>query len=147
MIIQNHPLESIFGMSSGTMDYSMDDRNEMIEAPQPVQGVEPDDDAEDLAIKAQIEDVYNAAFEGYRAQTEMSETCEPRYAARQQEVANGCLSIALSAIALRSKNKGDKRKATQFIPFGNNITNSNVIIADRNELLEQMAEKRRLASS
>ena len=146
--VRNHPLESVFGMNAGTMSFEVD--NEMMEIPaQEVVTTQPvvEDDGEDIEIKEQITEIYTIALEAYKNQSELTEIIEPRYAARTAEVANAYLNTALSAVALRSKNKTEKHKRGQSMPgFGPNISNSNVIVADRNQLLEMMAEKRRLAN-
>lgn len=144
--VKNHPLESVFGMSSGTMNFSLDAENEMIEVPPEVTQVAQEDDDEDREIKEQIAFIYDKAMEAYDLQTELTEVCEPRYAARLAEVSNQTLNTALNAVALRSKNKNEKRKNSTFIPYGNNISNSQIVMADRNSLLEMFAERKKLSS-
>ena len=79
-------------------------------------------------------------MEAYQNQTAFVEILEPRYAARNAEVAAGYLNTALNAVSLKAKVKNEKRKIGQaFIPYGNNTTN-NVVVADRNQLLKMMAE-------
>ena len=80
-------------------------------------------------------------MEAYQNQTAFVEILEPRYAARNAEVAANYLNTALNAVSLKAKVKNEKRKVGQagFIPYANQTTN-NVVVADRNQLLRMMAE-------
>jgi len=100
----------------------------------------PKDDEEDLNISAKIDDVYDKAIGAFEEQTAYIQVIDPRYAARNAEVAAQYLKIALDAAATRANVKRDKRRSgAGFIPFANNGTgNQNVIVADRNELLRIM---------
>lgn len=100
-----------------------------------------EDDEEDKEINGKIDEIYGAAMDAYQNQTAFVEILEPRYAARNAEVAAGYLNTALNAVSLKAKVKNEKRKIGQagFIPYGNNTTN-NVVVADRNQLLKMMAE-------
>jgi hypothetical protein len=100
----------------------------------------PKDDAEDIGISAKIDDVYDKAIGAFEEQTAYIQVIDPRYAARNAEVAAQYLKIALDAAATRANVKRDKRRnGSGFIPFANNGTgNQNVIVADRNELLRIM---------
>jgi transposase-like protein len=71
----------------------------------------------------------------FNEQTAYTQIIEPRYAARNAEVAAGFLTIALSAATAKAKIKVDrKRTNAAFIPFGNNNTQAN-IVANRNDIL------------
>ena len=100
-----------------------------------------EDDAEDKEINGKIDEIYGAAMEAYQNQTAFVEILEPRYAARNAEVAANYLNTALNAVSLKAKVKNEKRKVGQagFIPYANQTTN-NVVVADRNQLLRMMAE-------
>jgi hypothetical protein len=100
-----------------------------------------EDDEEDKEITKKIDDIYDSAMEAYQNQTAYVEILEPRYAARNAEVAANYLNTALNAVSLKAKVKGDKRKtAGGFIPFANNNTTNNVVVADRNQLLRMIME-------
>lgn len=97
------------------------------------------DDSEDLNISSKIDDVYSKAIDAFEEQTAYIQVIEPRYAARNAEVAAQYLKIALDAASVRANVKRDKRKSAGFIPFANTGSgNQNVIVADRNELLKMM---------
>lgn len=145
-----HPLEKVFNLQSGSTDFnpiaesshSSDDT--YMAAPLQEVSQEAPDDAEDLDIKTKIETIYATAMDAYENQVGLAEIVEPRYAARNAEVAAQYLGLALNAVSLKSRNKADKRK-NSFIPFNNttNINGSNVVVADRNEILRMMAEKKK----
>lgn len=101
------------------------------------------DDAEDKQISAKIDDVYDKAIDAFEEQTAYTQIIEPRYAARNAEVAAGYLKIALDAATSRAKVKEGKAKSAAFIPFANNANtiNQNVVVADRNDLLKMLNKK------
>jgi hypothetical protein len=107
----------------------------------PVAPVNNEPDEEDKVINSKIDDIYSEAMNAYQNQTAYVEILEPRYAARNAEVAAGYLNTALNAVALRAKVKNERKKvANGFVPFANQTTN-NVVVADRNELLRMFDEK------
>jgi hypothetical protein len=143
----NHPLEEVFGIEPGSSfnnpavidhdDYEMVPNSEVAQGHQ--------DDEEDIDINNKIETIYDAALSAYEQQNGMAEIVEPRYAARNAEVAAQYLGLALNAVSLKARTKNDKRKSAQFIPFtNNNISNSNVVVADRNSIMQMIADKKKL---
>lgn len=136
-----NPLDELF-------DVDGSDRNEMVEYDQVTENelasmaappVETPKDAEDTAIDEKIDAVYDAAFETFQNQMAYTEIIEPRYAARNAEVAASYLNIALQAAAARARVKGDRKRAGQFIPgMGNKVTN-NTIVATREEIMKMIA--------
>jgi len=144
-MIKNHPLENAFNMDNGTMDFSVfSDNNEL--AIQEESTLSPyQDDEEDIEIRDDIKKVFDTAMTAYANQAELSEIVEPKFAARNAEVAGSFLSTALNAIALRAKVKENKAKRPVGIPqSGTNISNSNVIVTDRNSILEMIKQKKEL---
>jgi len=144
--LKNHPLEAVFGIASGSTYNEMSpyDDDDMIAVPQQelAQAAGYQDDAEDLDITEKIETIFEAAMDAYENQTALTEIVEPRYAARNAEVAAQYLNTALNATALKARTKNDKRKSAPFIPFNNtNISNSNVVVADRNQILEMLRQR------
>ena len=146
-----HPLEDAFGISSD---------EEIIDAENTAHGVVPavdnyvttttqainpagyQDDEEDKAISAKIDDVYEKSLGAFEELTAYTQIIEPRYAARNAEVAASYLKIALDAASTRAKVKGDKTKNAAFIPFTNqNSGTQNIVVADRNDLLKMMSGK------
>lgn len=98
----------------------------------------PEKDEEDVAIDEKIDTVYTAAIDAFNTQTSYMEVIEPRYAARNAEVAANYLSIALNAASVRAKVKGDRKKSAQFVPFSNNKTNG-AVVASREDIMKMIA--------
>ena len=76
----------------------------------------------------------------FQNQTAYTEIVEPRYAARNAEVAANYLNIALAAANSRAKVKTDRKRANQaFVPYANGgKTTNNIVIADRNQILKMI---------
>lgn len=148
-----HPLESVFGMEEGTVDIGAE--YGMVEQPAG-QLVNPDappvdhKDEDDVLIEKRIDDVYDNAMQAFQNQTAYMEIIEPRYAARNAEVAANYLNIALAAANSRAKVKTDRKRANQsFVPFSNQggKTTNNIIMANREDILRMMtmdSEKKEL---
>jgi hypothetical protein len=130
-----HPLEDVFGIEHGSMSFGIDNELTSFDPPGEMTPVQEQDE-EDLIINQDIQKVYDSAMEAYENQISYVEIAEPKFAARNAEVANQYLNTALSALALKARVKNDKRKNTQFIPYNN--TTNNVLVADRNQILEMM---------
>ncbi len=148
--LKKHPLEDIFNIEPGsTYDIArIDDDNEMIAVPEQAVAPTYQDDAEDRDINEKIETIFEAAMDAYENQTALTEIVEPRYAARNAEVAAQYLNTALNATALKARTKNDKRRSSQFVPFNNtNISGSNVVVASRNEILEMLRNKNKEAAN
>lgn len=134
-----HPLDQLFQTETTTTQLQ---HVEVKEAELVAAHVEhtPDKDSEDIAIDKKIDDVYDAALEAYHNQTAMVEILEPRYAARNAEVAANYLNIALNAAATRAKVKGDRKKSAQFVPFGTSQSaNKGVVVASREDILKMIS--------
>ena len=105
----------------------------------------PEKDEEDVTIDANIDTVYDAALTAFNNQTAYMEIIEPRYAARNAEVAANYLNIALNAMSVRSRVKGDRKKTAAFVPFSNNKTSGSVV-ASREDLLKMLAVEAEMKS-
>jgi hypothetical protein len=136
----NNPLDELF-------DVEGSDRNEMVEYDQVSEQevaamaapVDTPKDAEDIEVDRKIDAVYDAALETFQNQMAYTEIIEPRYAARNAEVAASYLNIALQAAATRARVKGDRKRAGQFIPgMGGKVTN-NTIVATREEIMRMIS--------
>lgn len=141
MKLQN-PLEQVFGIEAGSTD---DVEYEMIEAGNMLPAVSAEapvdhKDEDDVAIEKRIDDVYEAAMNTFQQQQAYTEIVEPRYAARNAEVAANYLNIALAAANSRAKVKTDRKRANQaFVPYAqSNKTTNNLVIADRNQILKML---------
>lgn len=106
---------------------------EMAEKPQP-----EEKDAEDEEIDSRLDQVYDVALETFQQQTEYTQIIEPRYAARNAEVAATYLTIALNAVATKAKVKGDRKRNAQFVPYANK-TQNNVVVASREEIMRMIS--------
>lgn len=100
-------------------------------------GAVPEKDDEDTEIDKRIDEVYNLAIETFQNQNAMIEILEPRYAARNAEVAASYLNIALNAATQRARVKGDRKRIGTFIPQGGRVTN-NTIVATRDEIMRMI---------
>ena len=101
------------------------------------QEVPPEKDQEDIEIDTKIDTVYDAAIDAFNNQTAYMEVIEPRYAARNAEVAANYLNIALNAMATRARVKGDRRKNATFVPYGNKT--SGAVVASREDIMQMLA--------
>ena len=120
---------------------NIEEENPLVSIPEQAVAQPYSNDEEDISINTDIQKVFDMALEAYENQISLVEIIEPRYAARTAEVAANYLNTSLNAVSLKARVKNDKRKVTQFIPFGNNITNSNVVVADRNSILKMLGER------
>lgn len=138
-----NPLQNVFNMGDDEME--IDDRYAMAEMPaqatvQPEGPPVDHKDADDVEIERRLDEVYETALTTFQNQTAFTEIIEPRYAARNAEVAANYLNIALAAANSRAKVKSDRKRANQaFVPYTNGgKTTNNLIIADRNEILKMI---------
>lgn len=137
MKLTDNPLEQIFDIESGTT----------ISAVQPPQEIVKTNDMdtsslineEDQAVTQQLATIYGYAIDAFEQQTQMVTEMDPRFAARNAEVAAQYLNIALSSVNSRAtiRNNKLKLKADGTNP---NTVNNNLIVADRNELLKMLGE-------
>jgi hypothetical protein len=137
---RNNPLDTLFDIESqddaDITEYDQITEGEVqaLASPGPI---EKDD--EDREIDSKIDAVYDAALETFQNQMAYTEIIEPRYAARNAEVAASYLNIALSAASQRAKVKGDRKRAGAFIPQGGGKTTNNIVVATRDEIMRMIA--------
>lgn len=136
--IQN-PLDALFNTASFN---DVDLQDEYIETTEGalanVDPARPITDPEDVENDARIDTIFTVALDAYTQQTQYQEIIEPRYAARNAEVAANYLTIALNAAATKAKIRGDRKKQSAFVPFTNNRTDG-VVVANREDLLRMIA--------
>lgn len=146
-IMKRHPLEDAFNMGTdegyqlGVEINVPDGEDEYLAVQQSDLPPPPaiPDDAEDKEINSKIDEIFGQAMQAYQSQTTFVEILEPRYAARNAEVANNYLNTALNAVALKARVKNEKRKTNAaFVPYKHGGA-GNVVVADRNEILRMMA--------
>lgn len=102
--------------------------------------IEKEERIEDLHIDGQLETVHTAAIIAFEKSSRFADEADPKFAARNAEVAAQYLNIALNAVnsridakAKRIKSRIDKVQGTKP-----GTVNNNIIISDRNELLRQI---------
>jgi hypothetical protein len=147
-LTDNH-LEQIFDIESGTTIAKAQGQvaapNNVAQANEIVQTNDMDTagliNEEDREVSQQLATVYGYAIEAFEQQTQMVTEVDPRFAARNAEVAAQYLNIALNSVNSRAtiRNNKLKLKADGTNP---NTVNNNLIVADRNELLKLLGEQK-----
>lgn len=138
------PLDELFGIDpssrdqqGGMVEYDQVSEQEIAEMQAPTET--PEKDVEDSEIEKKIDEVYDAAMTTFQNQMAYTEVIEPRYAARNAEVAASYLNIALSAANSRAKIKIERKRTNAFIPgMGGKVTN-NTIVATREEIMRMIS--------
>lgn len=135
-----HPLEDIFGLPSGTTEVSVIQRNTQM-----VEHVDFDD--KDTEIEEQFQEVYDVAMSTFENQVEMLERAEtdPKYVARQMEVAAQFLNTALAAAKEKAnlKTTKDKLLAAQRTAPGSGIPgvgSGEPVVMSHSALLKMLRE-------
>jgi hypothetical protein len=144
-----NPLQKVFNMSEATSeldiekDYAMVDGNEIQAAQGTFHPVEPPvdiKDEDDKLVEQRLDEVYDTAIKAFQDQTSYIEVIDPKYAARNAEVAANYLNIALQAANSRANVKRDRKRANQgFIPFPNAKKGPDLLVADRNSILKMLS--------
>ena len=130
-----NPLDNLFEIDD-SLDRDESDYEIATVQNAPAEPVEKDE--EDIDTDQKIDAVYDAALEAYQNQTAMVELLEPRYAARNAEVAATYLNIALQAATSKARVKNDRKRVGQFIPGASNKITNNTIVASREEILRMI---------
>lgn len=130
-----NPLDNLFEIDD-SLDPDESDYEVATVQSAPTDPVEKDE--EDVDTDKKIDAVYDAALEAYQNQTAMVELLEPRYAARNAEVAATYLNIALQAATSKARVKNDRKRVGQFIPGASNKITNNTIVASREEILRMI---------
>lgn len=98
----------------------------------------PEVEVEDVEIDRKIDQVYDTAYDTFQQQMQYAEIVEPRYAARNAEVAATYLNIALNAAATRAKVRGDRKRTATFVPYANKNPNG-AVVASREDIMRMIA--------
>lgn len=100
-------------------------------------------DEKDMEIENQLQELYETAMFQFEVQAGITQQVEGKYAARNAEVAAQFLNTALNAVQTRAtvKSGKDKIKATAPKQSGGAVTNNNLVVTDRNELLRILGKK------
>jgi len=96
---------------------------------------------EDLKLDSQLSTVHKAAMDAFEAQHAIAQTVDPKFSARNSEVAAQYLNIALDTVKTRGDLKYKRNKiriATNPETAGKSPTQNNLIIADRNDVLRSL---------
>jgi hypothetical protein len=155
----SHPLEDIFNIDSGSTpvftekDPSISVSTDLIDPStgvpmeRKVDNLTADDIAredrlDDLAVDRQLATIHDAALTAFSQQSRMAQEVDPKFAARNAEVAAQYLNIALNATNSRvdAKYKRGKLRIAANQAGTPQTLNQNVFIADRNAILRQMME-------
>lgn len=136
--LTSNRLEDIFDIESGTTISKVQ--------PPKTEIISTDDantesliNEEDRAVSSQLSTIYGYAIDAFEQQTQMVQEVDPRFAARNAEVAAQYLNIALNSVNTRAKIRHEKLKLK--VDGGTpNTVNNNLIVADRNEILKMLAD-------
>ena len=131
-----HPLEQVFDIEENTtvVEYK--------EVKTDLVPYEPYDE-KDNELEGQLQDLYDLALEAFENQQDDAETIEPKFKARNAEVAAQYLKTALEAAREKRQMKEHKDKIVVKEKSGA-TTNNNLIVGDHNafmEMLEDMKKK------
>jgi len=134
----SNPLDSLFDIEAGDRDemqeYVSTTENEITaQAPAVVEK-----DQEDIDTDRKIDEVYDTALNSFQELVAYTQIIEPRYAARNAEVAATYLSLALQAATSKAKLKTDRKRVATFIPGGNKVTN-NTVVCSREEIMRMIS--------
>lgn len=137
----NHPLENLFNIESGSTDLDpyvnlpVETRNtELVKIPELY-------DTKDEEIEEQFQEIYDYAISAYESQAKEVKLVEPKYRARNHEMAIQYLNTALQAAKEKSSVKISKDKLhvdRQKLDKNTKTTNNNLIIGNRNDILKML---------
>lgn len=139
-----NPLDELFNTAPVPVEeqgsYDQVTEGELAEMAEDAGEVPPEKDEEDKEIDAKIDTVYGAAIDAFNQQTSYTEIIEPRYAARNAEVAANYLNIALNAAATRARVKGERKRQAAFVPYSNGgRSQNNVVVASREDIMRMIS--------
>lgn len=133
------PLEDLFDIESGsTMSMVQGGSSNLPVAHDSAIDTTPDE--EDVKVSRQLDTVYDYAIESFEAQHALQQTVDPKFAARNAEVAAQFLKIALDATDSRAKNKLEKDKLRGSTSHGPQTVNNNLIVTDRKSVLAALRD-------
>lgn len=133
-----NPLDELFNIED--TGEQIEDQYMQVNQNQLATTTEPTEkDPEDVANDRKIDEVYDLALSAYKQQTAMVEIIDPKFAARNAEVAANFLNIALNAATSKAKIKTDRKRVGMFNPAANaNKTTNNVIVASQEDILKMI---------
>jgi len=104
-----------------------------------------DTNEDKLPIDQSLTDVYERAMMAFEEQVNNAGIVEPRFAARNMEVAKMFLDSAIEALKLRNRQTEHKDKVILSNAKLGRVagkTTNNILIADRNDILRQLFENK-----
>lgn len=128
-----HPMEQVLDLEQGTTLIPRTEREGTELA------IAEEYDNKDQEIEQQFQEIYDSALNAFERQEADNEIIEPKYRARNQEVAVQYLTTALQAAKEKASLKQHKDKQTANKEKGPNTVNNNLVVADRNEVLKALA--------
>lgn len=134
----DHPMEDVFDIVPGS---TVVEYKELVPAPV---SQSPLYDEKDTEIEAQLEEIYNVAMSGVVAISDEMDRVEGKYKARIGEVTSTMLNVALTAVRDKAHLKMHKDKLSPIATNADGtrtITNNNLVVADRNEILRMLMDK------
>lgn len=136
--ILTHPLEQTFGITPGSTMINSETTT-MLSTNTDDSSSQQASEIEDKEIDSKLEQIYDAAMETFQNQTDMVEIIDPKFAARNAEVAGAYLNTALAAVTAKAKIKSERDKNRNALQVAGVINNNqNFVIADRNALLRSI---------
>ena len=137
-----NPLDDLFdidGSDRGSVtDYEQVTEGELASLAAPPEPQEKE--ADDIETDGRFDEVYDQAIGTFKNQMAYTEIIEPRYAARNAEVASTFLNLALQAASAKARVKNDRKRVGQFIPgIANKVTN-NTVICTREQIMKMMID-------
>lgn len=134
----DHPLEKVFEIEESSTVVER-----LVPVPEEVVSTEQYD-IKDEEIDKQFQEIYEAAMTAFEATTTSLEQIEPKFRARNEEVAVQYLNAALGAAREKSlvKQHKDKVAVAKVKATTPSTVNQNLIVAERNELLKQILGKK-----
>lgn len=137
--LMTNPLDELFQTAQPVgeiTEYDTVTEGELAELQGNKQG--PEIDADDVENDARIVAIHDAALETFQNQMAYTEIVEPRYAARNAEVAANYLNIALNAASVKARVKADRKKTAAFVPYTGNRADG-IVVASREDIMRAIA--------
>ena len=130
--ITDHPLEDFFNIESNS--------TEVVKIEQKTEAIKIEEfDDKDNENERLILDIHDLAISDYKNQIEAIEDGDPRYTARNREVANQTLAIAADMVKAKMGMKANKDKINKT---DKPKTVNNTVIMDTNELIAELRKSK-----
>jgi len=122
-----HPLEQVFDIEENTTIVPYTERKTDLVRHEPY-------DEKDDELEEQLQELYDVALEAFEMQQEESDVIDPKYRARNAEVAVQYLKTALEAVREKRQLKEHKDKIVTKQTAGGTVNNN--IVVSHNDLLD-----------